>query len=310
MSLPRQVVSGATLMLSRRCANRMFLLLPTEFVTRVFLYCLAYSAAECNILVHGFICLSNHFHLLVTDPNGLLPVFMERFDGLLARALNAHWGRWESFFAPGSYSRVRPAAPEDFLAELVYILVNPVAAGLVDHSRRWTGATSIRWAFGETHTFTRPDGSFFGPTSKLPAQVSLTLTPLPGFEDRTPAELDELVRRRVIERETELRAEHRRLGRSYLGMKDVLRRNPEDRPGTRELRRRMNPRVAGVQTDARVEAIAEWTSFTRQYRQAWRRWRDGDHTAVFPAGTWLMRVRHKAASLPFADATAHPPPPS
>ncbi len=234
------VTPGSTVFLSRRCDERRFLLRPDEYVTQVFLFCLAYAAAECNILVHGLTALSDHHHLLVTDVDGLLPVFMERFDGLLARALNAHWGRWESFFAPGSYSAVRLETPEDCMSKLCYILTNPVKAGLVDHARRWTGATSVRWPFGETRTFTRPDGQFFGPKSALPAEVSLTLAPLPGFEDKTSSELDALVRERVIARETEIRAEFKSQGRPFKGMREVLGCDPEGRPATREPRRRMN----------------------------------------------------------------------
>lgn len=310
MSSPRQVLPNSTVFISRRCDERRFLLRPDDYVTQVFLYCLAYAAAECNIRVHGFTTLSNHFHLLATDVEGCLPVFMERCDGLLARALNAYWGRWESFFAPGSYSAVPLETPEDCLSKLTYILANPVAAGLTDHARRWMGATSVRWPFGVTRTFIRRDGQFFGPKSDLPAEVSLTLAPLPGFEDLATSELDRLVRERVIARETEIRAEFRSAGRSFLGMDEVLRCDPESRPGTREPRRRMNPRVAGVDTEVRIKSIARWTSFTRMYRTAWLQWRDGDHTAVFPEGTWLMRVRHQAGCLAETPSAAHPPPPS
>jgi REP element-mobilizing transposase RayT len=295
---------------SRRCDERRFLLRPDEYVTQVFLYCLAYAAAECNILVHGFVALSNHYHLLLSDPDGCLPVFMERFDGLLARALNAYWGRWESFFAPGSYSAVRLERPEDCLSKLIYILTNPVAAGLVDHARRWTGATSVRWPYGESRTFCRPDGQFFGPKSALPTEVTLTLAPLPGFDDRTASQLDDLVRARVIARETEIRAEFRSERRSFQGMDEVRRCDPEGRPRTREPRRRLNPRVAGVDSEVRIAAIARWTSFVRMYRKAWLQWRDGDHTAVFPEGTWLIRVRHGANCLPASSSAVHPPPPS
>ena len=302
MSLPRQVLPGSTVFVSRRCSERRFLLRPDAYVTQVFLYCLAYAASECDILIHGFIAMSNHFHLLLTDVNGCLPVFMERFDSLLARALNASRGHWESFVAPGSYSDVRLETPEDYLSKLVYLLVNPVAAGLTDHARRWTGATSIRWPFGETRTFARPDGRFFGPNSALPAEVSLTLAPLPGFEDKTLRELDELVRERVIARETEIRAEFKREGRPFQGMRQVLRCNPEDRPGTREPRRRMNPRIAGLDPEVRIAAIGRRASFLQRHRMAWRQWQGGDHTVVFPEGTWLMRVRYGAMCLPTSSA--------
>ncbi|HEY6095560.1 MAG TPA: hypothetical protein VIU93_11475 [Gallionellaceae bacterium] len=181
MSLPRQITPGSLVMVDRRCDERRFMLRPDDYVTQVFLYCLAYAAAEFNILVHGFVQMANHLHLLLTDPDGCLPLFMERFDGLLARALNAYWGRWENFFCPGSYNMVRLDSFDDALAKLVYILGNPVASGLVDHARRWKGATSVRWKYGETHTFRRPSGAFFNAGSTLPDEVSLRLAPLSGF---------------------------------------------------------------------------------------------------------------------------------
>jgi REP element-mobilizing transposase RayT len=311
MSLPRQVIPGATTMVSRRCDERRFLLRPDQYVTQVFLFLLAYAARECNILVHGFIVMSNHFHLLVTDPDGLLPVFMERLDSLLARSLNAYWGRWESFFAPDSYDSVRLATPEDCMSKLIYMLTNPVKAGLVDHARRWTGATSVRWHFGETRTFSRPDGQFFGPSSELPAEVSLTLAPLPGYEDKTPKELDALVRERLIARETELRAEFRAEGRPFAGMAEVLRCDPFGHPTTRERRRGMNPRIAGKDPEVRIGAIAELTGFRREHRKARLRYEGGDHSVVFPAGTWLMRVRYGVKCQPAPPGfIGRPPPPS
>jgi putative transposase len=281
-------------MATRRCDKRRFTLRPDDYVTQVFLYCLAYAASEFNILVHGWVQMTNHLHLLLTDPDGRLPLFMERFDGLLARALNAYWGRWEYFFCPGSYNAVRLDTFDDALSKLIYILTNPVAAGHVDHARRWTGATSVRWRSGETRTFSRPSGTFFGPNSTLPAEVSLRLAPLLGFAGRDE-ELDALVRERVIARETEIRAKFRAEGRTFMGMDAVMRCDPEDHPRSREPRRRLNPRIAGSDREVRIRALIRWSSFVRMYREAWRLWRDGDHSAVFPEGTWLMRVRHGAA---------------
>ena len=35
-------------------------------------------------------------------------------------------------------------------------------------------------------------------------------------------------------------------------------------------------------------------AFLRSYREALKAWREGVRDAVFPEGTWLMRVRHTA----------------
>jgi putative transposase len=310
MSLPREIVPGASHSVNRRCTLRSFLLLPKPYVKQVFEYCLAHAAKRYNVLIHAYEVLSDHFHLALTDPDGCLPQFMQLLDSLVARALNAHWGRWESFFAPGSYRAVRLWTPEDLLSQIAYILTNAVAAGLVDRTRRWTGAHSYGWAFGETRTFERPSGDFFDGASSLPEEVSLKLTRPPCLKDLTYKQLDERVRRLVIERETEIRAKFRTEGRSFLGMDRVLRFKPEDRAKSRERRRGINPRVAAKDKQVRVDAIEHWSAFVSAYREAWLAWRGGNHSVVFPAGTWLMRVRHRAACRPFASTGNSPLAPS
>ena len=99
MSLARRIVPGSMYLISRRTLDRMFLLRPDDFIVRTFYYVLALAAAEYGILLHGFVCLSNHFHLVLTDPTGVLPLFMERLDGLMGRAVNAYRGRWEYCFS-------------------------------------------------------------------------------------------------------------------------------------------------------------------------------------------------------------------
>jgi len=298
MSLARRIVPGSTYLISRRTLDRMFLLRPDDFIVRTFYYCLALAAAEYGILLHGFVCLSNHFHLVLTDPAGVLPLFMERLDGLMGRAVNAYRGRWEYCFSSGSYSAVRLESPDDVLDKVIYTLANPVLAGLVLRAADWKGASSVGWGFGESREFSRPVGHFFNPHGGLPERVTLTLAPLPGFDDLPAGALDELVRERLSAREAEIQDAFRAAGRAFLGMERVMHFDPEDRPRTHEPRRGLNPRVAGKDTAVRVEGIRAWSGFLAEYRASWRRWRDGDHGVVFPYGTWLMRVRHQAACHP------------
>lgn len=301
MSKPRRIIPGTTYLVTRRCSERRFLLRPDRYVVDTFLYCLAYAANKHDILIHAFNALTNHEHLQPSDPKGNLPLFSELFHGLLARALNAYRGRWESFFAPGSYSAQPLTSTHDVLDKIVYILTNPVQAGLVAYSRKWKGASSRKWRFGETQIIRRPVGPFFDPNGRLPESVPLTLTAPPlGLSNE---EADRVVRDAVTRKETEIRAYFRSKGRSFLGMDQVMRVDPEDRPTSREPRRNLHPHVAGKDAEQRVAAIAELREFRAAYRDAWLQWRDGDReAAVFPYGTWLMRVRHRAR--------CRPPPPS
>ena len=67
--------------------------------------------------------LSNHVHLVVTDPLARLPAFMQYLDSLVARAVNASLGRWEGFWSSeNSYSAVTPVAPDDIVRKVAYVL--------------------------------------------------------------------------------------------------------------------------------------------------------------------------------------------
>src|SRR6266545_4007950 len=104
MTAPRQIIPGTTYLITRRCAHRQFLLKPSPVTTGIFLYVLAVAARRYGIQVHAFSVLSNHFHLVITDPDARLPAFEQYLDSLVARAVNASLGRFESFWAPPASS--------------------------------------------------------------------------------------------------------------------------------------------------------------------------------------------------------------
>jgi len=75
MTAPRQVVAGASYLVTRRCTQREFLLKPSRVTSRVFLYVLALAAQRFDIRVHGFCVLSNHFHIVLRAPGPRVPDF-------------------------------------------------------------------------------------------------------------------------------------------------------------------------------------------------------------------------------------------
>jgi REP element-mobilizing transposase RayT len=120
------------------CSERRFFLRPSRTINDIFLYVLALAASRHGVLVHAFCVLSNHAHLVVTDPRGRLPAFMQYLDSLVAGSVNASLGRFEAFWATdGSYSAVEPLDADDVLAKTAYVLANPVAAGLVRRGPEW-----------------------------------------------------------------------------------------------------------------------------------------------------------------------------
>ena len=96
MTAPRQLLPGSMYMVTRRCAQRQFLLSPSALVNQVFLYCMA-CAIECSgVQVIAFVCMSNHWHAIVQDVEGRLPDFMACLNRLVGKCVNASLGRFES----------------------------------------------------------------------------------------------------------------------------------------------------------------------------------------------------------------------
>jgi len=286
MTAPRQVLRFATYLVTRRCAQRQFFLKPSRTTNATFLYLLAVAARRFHIQVHAFCVLSNHFHLVLTDPHALLPAFHQFLDALVARAVNASLGRWESFWAPSSYSAVRLVDAEDILDKTAYTLANPVAAGLVRSGRQWPGLWSApERVGGEGYKAKRPK-DFFDPKGCLPEQEVLELTPPPGFESE---EFRERLTAALAEREQDAVRERG----SFLGVERVLAQEPTGRPRSGEVRRGLNPRVAARDKWKRIEALGRLVDFLRSYRAAWKARQAGQTSVTFPLGTYLLRVLHQ-----------------
>jgi REP element-mobilizing transposase RayT len=277
---------------TRRCTQRQFLLRPAKLTRRIFLYVLAVAARRYSVQVHAYCVLSNHAHLVITDPEARLPQFMQYLNSLVARATNASLGRWESFWASSSYSAVPLTSPADVVAKSAYALANPVAAGLVSGGREWPGLwSSPELVGGPPMVATRP-AHFFSATGNMPERVELSLAIPPGFA--SAAEFRGLIVDALALEEDKARSEVASSGRRFLGVARILAQHPFGRPPPSEARRKLNPRVAGRDKWKRIEALARLAAFVDRYRAALDERRAGNLEVVFPAGTYLMRVAHGA----------------
>ncbi|MFY3745080.1 transposase [Anaeromyxobacter sp. Red801] len=290
MTAPRQVLPGVSYLVTRRCFQRMFLLRPSPATNAIFLYVLAVAARRYGILVHAFCVMSNHFHLVVTDVDARLPEFEQYLNALVARAVNASLGRWESFWAPGSYSAVVLASPQDVVEKAAYVLTNPVKAGLVASAQAWPGLWSAPESIGAGALRAARPERFFRRSGPMPEEAQVALVPPPGFESA------ETFRAQLVDaiaaREHEIADAHARSGTGFLGARRVLAQRPTGRPPVSAPMRGLRPRVAARDPWKRIEALGRLAGFLRAYREAWRARRAGRADAVFPAGTYLLRVAH------------------
>jgi len=277
-----------TYLVTRRVSQRALLLLPSAIINQIVLYCLALATSQTGVIVHAVCTLSNHIHIVVTDPHARLPEFSYILFKYIGKCVNAHRGRWENLWAAGVQpSYVRLADAKAMVDKMAYVVANPVEACLVHRSKSWPGVNL--WQPGK-YKAKRPS-VFFREGGPLPESLPLHIAPVPLGDDLCRREIMELVGKAIAEREAALRAEHKAAGRTFLGVSRVLAQKPTDTPSSHEPRRRLSPRIATRDKWRRIELLQRLKSFWEEYKAALKAWSDGDREVLFPAGVYKMRVQ-------------------
>ncbi len=286
MTIPRRILPSVTWLITRRCSERRFFLLPNAYTKQIFEYALARAARMTGVALHAWMVMSNHYHLVVSDPLGKLPEFVRRLNSLVARALNFRYRRKESVWKSGSYNAVELRTEGAILDKMVYTLTNPVAARLVKRAWMWEGASSVGLGLGQARRVLRPAFVRDGEDVEV-LRVVAPASLVSGTE-----ELEAVLRRQVFARESEVQAEVVAEGGRFVGMKSVQAQldwrdaaQSEEEPGG------LVPRFATRDGDEMRRAIKEWKEWVAAYRSALRSFCEGVREAVFPAGTYLMKVR-------------------
>jgi len=255
-------------------------------VNKAFVYCLAEAANRFGIRVMCVLAMSNHYHAVIHDPYGTYPRFIEHFHKMLAKALNALFGRFEALWASEQTSVVELVDAADVWRLMLYALLNPVEADLVTRAADWPGVTSLHAMLSGTTMKVKRPRWFFDKEGKMPAQVELELHRPPGLEHLSQEAWAAKLREAVAAKEAQLAEKRGR--RRVLGRKRVLAQSPFDRPAGHEPRRGLKPRVAAKNKWRRIEALRRNRAFLVAYREAFERRRAGDRDVVFPAGTYKL----------------------
>jgi putative transposase len=288
---PRPVIAGRTYMFTRRCSERRFLLRPDPLVTNAFWYCLGWAAKKHGMVLHAAVAMSNHVHVAATDPRGVYPDFLRDFNGLLARVVNAARGRWEHFWDANQASAVLLEDEAAQLEKVIYTLTNPV--GLVDKAAEWPGATSLHAVLsGEAVVAKRPEDFFRTKDDggAMPATVELSFSPPPACGELQLRDYRAWIKARVADVESEAATARRLAGTTVLGRQRILKQQWFDKPSDAEPRRELSPNVACRDKWLRIERLQLNKRFQELYRAARQSLRAGLE-AIFPFGTWLIRLR-------------------
>jgi len=133
----RYFIPGNIWHITHRCHKRDFLL-KFKRDRRRWIYWLFEAKKRFGISVLNYIVTSNHIHLLISDENteGNIPAFMQLVQGRTAQEYNNRKNRKGAFWED-RYHATAISSDYHFIQCMVYISMNMVRAGVVDHPVKW-----------------------------------------------------------------------------------------------------------------------------------------------------------------------------
>jgi len=293
MSRARPVYPGAVLFSTRRVHKRQLLLRPSAAVNQLIEYVVAVCAQRYGVELHALCVMSNHVHDVVTDRHGCVVEFERDCHAIIARALNALHGDFESLWSRAQSCRVTCVESEVVIDKIAYTMANPVAAGLVAHGASWPGVRGA-WPM-QARTIRRPPGFFRDSRcgGSWPDEVVLEFHRPPGYAHLSDDEMAAHVREKIELQEALARDVMRAANRRFLGRRKVRLQSRYSYPLSREERFGLRPAVAAHSKPARIEALQEYRAWLEEYETARERLRKGESFVRFPYGTWKMRVYYR-----------------
>ncbi len=89
-----------------------------------------------NWIVHAYCLMDNHYHLLVETPDPNLSLGMRQLNGQYTQSFNRRHNRVGHIFQ-GRYKSIIVEKNTHLLALCRYVVLNPVAAGMVNKPEQW-----------------------------------------------------------------------------------------------------------------------------------------------------------------------------
>lgn len=132
----------------------------------------------------------------------------------------------------------------------------------------------------------RPDSERRRERRTLPERVTFRIGVPPGYEHMSLEEVRAHFRRLLDARVALIHEQRRAEGKGFLGVEAVLAQDPHGTAGETRPTFERNPRIACRTPEVRVAVLGGLCDWRREYRDAFGRWSDGEHTVLFPHGSY------------------------
>jgi REP element-mobilizing transposase RayT len=287
----RRVLPGSVFEVSNRTILGLFLLKPTPLLTEIIIGILARAQALYGMAIHGFVFLSDHYHMLLSPKDAKqLSDFMAYVDGNIAKEACRIHG-WKNHVWADRYQAIQVSDEEAAqFSRLKYIFSNSCKEGLVVKPQDWEGATTTHALLEGAEAI---EGVWYDRTKEyrarqagrdevFPTVETLHLSPLPCWKHLKKEDLQERHLSIVQEVEEETTRMHEDEGTSPMGMDRVLQMHPHDVP--KNMKHSKAPMFFAATRKVLQELKEAYRAFLQNYRQAAERLKAGELNVSFPEG--------------------------
>lgn len=285
---------GTLVEVTNRTIQSRPLLAPSPLFNRIFIGALARASRRHKVGVVAYVCLSDHYHLLVrVDEADQLASFMELFNSKLAREV-AKLTDWKDKIWARRYKPIVVSTEETAqVARLLYLLSNSCKENLVAGVEEWPGphcAPALLSGEPSQGVWINRTHEYLAQQRKTPEPQSfeepetLTLEPLPCWKHLSPEQYRGQMESLVRSVEADAEAQRQRSSEQPLGAEAILRQDPTERP--KRTKKSPAPRFHAFSRAVRAELNRLYSGFVAAFRAAAERLKSGDRHAVFPIGSF------------------------
>ena len=284
---------------STRTIQGRYLLRPGPEVNEIVRGILARAHRMYEIDLFATTFLSNHYHLLLGSATVEETAdFMAYLNGNIARKVGKLHG-WSGSFWQRRFD-IQPVenTEEDQVRRLRYVLAQGCKENLVWKPEDWPGVHSVR----ELVTGEPISGIWVNQSEKYRSELRGEDRPLSHFQVRErchlrhlpcwahlpPDEYRQRIRDMIEEIERETVERHAQENTVPAGQTFVLTRDPEQRPSS--VKESIAPWIHARSKKAQARYRQAYAWFLSAYREASRRFREGDFLVEFPPGCFPPRA--------------------
>jgi len=285
--------------LTSRTIQGRYLLRPSPELNEIIEGLLARACRIYGVRVVATAVMSNHFHILIAScTTQQVADFMRYFKSNLAREAGRLYG-WTGPFWDRRYE-IAPVEndPKDQIRRLRYVLEQGCKESLVWTPREWPGFTTLRAALtgkplrgvwlNRTEMFRSQRRGEDRPESSFHEHETCSLAPLPCWKHLSAKEHQRRIAEIVRDIEDDTRRRHTEQRSEPLGRARILSQEPQERPN--KVKRSPAPWIHAHSKKARAAYRRAYAWYLAAYREASRRFREGELNVEFPPGCFPPRL--------------------